>query len=95
MEIFPETYETMASEEIKTLKEMVEHVKCIREYSSEMVEARKVCNRIQDISEKAKCYCREVEPFLNKIRTHIDKLELIVDNNLWPMPKYRELMDIH
>lgn len=95
MEIFPEDYESMAAEEIKTIKEMVEHVKCIREYSFQMVEARKVCNRIEDISEKAKCYCKEVEPYLNKIRTHIDKLELIVDNNLWPMPKYRELMDIH
>jgi len=56
------------------------------------VEARKVANRIEDSIEKAEAYDVSVRPFMEEIRYHIDHLELTVDNELWPLPKYRELL---
>lgn len=94
-EIFPDTFREMANEEINTIVEIADRVKSIRELSFEMVEARKRCNTIEKDSDRAMSYTIEVDPFLNKIRHHIDKLELIVDNNSWPLPKYRELLAIH
>ena len=57
-----------------------------------MIEARKVANVIEDEREKAYAYDKTVSPYLEDVRYHIDKLELIVDNELWPLPKYRELL---
>jgi glutamine synthetase len=57
-----------------------------------MVEARKVANKIENEREKAVIYCNSVVPFFDEIRYHIDKLELIVDNEMWTLPKYRELL---
>ena len=59
-----------------------------------MVEARKVANKIECEREKAIAYCETVVPFLEEIRYHIDKLELMVDNEMWTLPKYRELLFI-
>ena len=57
-----------------------------------MIEARKKANTIPKAVDKAKAYDKTVLPFLQEIRYHVDKLELIVDNELWPLPKYRELL---
>jgi glutamine synthetase len=57
-----------------------------------MIEARKVANVIEDGREKAYAYDNTVKPYLEDIRTHIDKLELIIEDELWPLPKYRELL---
>jgi glutamine synthetase len=57
-----------------------------------MVEERKKANVIEDSYKKALAYENKVKPFLEDIRHHIDKLELIVDNEIWPLPKYRELL---
>jgi glutamine synthetase len=57
-----------------------------------MVEARKAVNVIEDGKEKAYAYEKQVRPYLEEIRYHIDKLELIIDDELWPLPKYRELL---
>jgi glutamine synthetase len=57
-----------------------------------MVEERKKANKIEDIRKKAKLYSKNVFPYLEDIRYHIDKLELIVDDEIWPLPKYRELL---
>ena len=59
-----------------------------------MVETRKVVNRIEDIREKAIAYHDRIAPMLEEIRYHIDKLELIVDDQMWTLPKYRELLFI-
>jgi glutamine synthetase len=59
-----------------------------------MTEARKRANVIEHADEKARAYEEWVCPFLQDIRSHIDKLELSVDNKLWPLPKYRELLFI-
>ncbi len=57
-----------------------------------MTEARKKANVIESSAEKAEAYDKTVFPFLDQIRYHIDKLELVVDNEEWPLPKYRELL---
>ena len=59
-----------------------------------MVEKRKVVNKIEDIREKAVAYHDEIAPYMDSIRYHIDKLELIVEDGMWTLPKYRELLFI-
>ncbi|MBP1670306.1 MAG: glutamine synthetase, partial [Bacteroidetes bacterium] len=59
---------------------------------NDMVEARKVVNKIEDEREKAMEYSTNVFCYLEDIRYHVDKLELIVDDEMWPLPKYRELL---
>lgn len=93
-EIFPDEFGLMAAEEIKTIRTISDYVKAIRENSFEMVEARKRWNTIENIPERAVGYENEVRPYITSIRSYIDKLELIVDDQLWPLPKYRELMTI-
>ncbi|MDL2320087.1 glutamine synthetase III [Alistipes sp. OttesenSCG-928-B03] len=93
-DIFPDEYADMASEEIKTIRSIADHVKFIRENSHEMIEARKKWNAVENTAERAFGYETKVKPYLQTIRYHIDKLELIVDDTLWPLPKYRELMTI-
>ena len=61
---------------------------------NEMIERRKVANRITVEREKAVAYHDTVAPMLEEIRVHVDRLELIVDNELWTLPKYRELLFI-
>ena len=59
-----------------------------------MIGARKKWNAVEDMVERAKGYETEVRPYISSIRTHIDKLELIIDDRLWTLPKYRELFTI-
>ncbi len=85
-------YKSLAGGRLELIKEIGGHISSIKAKVKDMVEARKVANDIE--SEKAKAYAYEgsVKPYLDDIRYHIDKLELIVDNELWPLPKYRELL---
>ncbi|NSW95744.1 MAG: glutamine synthetase type III, partial [Bacteroidales bacterium] len=69
-----------------------DHISQVKKLVDEMVEERKKANVIKDAYEKAVAYESNVKPYLEKIRYHIDKLELIVDNEIWPLPKYRELL---
>ncbi len=85
-------YEALSSGRIELIKEMGTRISTIKRMVYEMTEARKAANVIEDSIEKAKAYDKAVYPFLAEIRYHIDKLELVVDNELWPLPKYRELL---
>ena len=78
--------------QLDTVKNISNHITMINVKVNEMVEARKKANKITDIRIKAKEYSKTVKPYLEEIRLHIDKLELIVDNEMWPLPKYRELL---
>ncbi len=92
-EVFPaEEFEALAEGRIALIREVGGHISTIKLKVKEMVEARKVANKIEHAAEKAKAYEDTVYPFLDEIRYHIDKLELTVDNELWPLPKYRELL---
>lgn len=94
-EVFTDAeFEEMASGRKNLIKEIGRHVSTIKAKVNDMVEARKKANVIDDVIEKAKAYDETVFPYLADIRYHIDKLELVVDNELWPLPKYRELLFI-
>jgi glutamine synthetase len=85
-------YESLASDRKNLIREISLHVTNIKDGVTEMINERKVANKIEDASDKAYAYEQKVLPYFDKIRYHIDKLELIVDNEMWPLPKYRELM---
>ena len=92
-EVFsPEEFKELAGARIELIKEIGGHISAIKAKVKEMIETRKVANVIEDTIEKAKSYDKTVRPYLEDIRYHIDKLELIIDNELWPLPKYRELL---
>lgn len=85
-------YKSLAEGRLELIREIGGHVSSIKAKVKEMIEARKVANTIESEKEKAYAYEANVRPYLDDIRYHIDKLELIVDNELWPLPKYRELL---
>jgi len=89
-----QTYGKLSHNQMETITEISEHVDKIKTFVHAMVEARKVANRITGMEEKAMAYCTEVFPFFDRIRYHVDKLEMLVDDELWPLPKYRELLFI-
>jgi glutamine synthetase len=80
------------NQQLNTIKKISNHKVNILEMVEQMIDARKKANKIEDVRELAKEYNDNVKPFFDKIRYHIDKLELIVDDELWPLPKYRELI---
>ncbi len=85
-------YLSLAEGRLELIREIGGHISSIKAKVKEMIEARKVANVIESEKEKAFAYEGSVKPYLDDIRYHIDKLELIVDNELWPLPKYRELL---
>ncbi len=88
------TYVKLSRNQIQTIKEISEHVSEIRQFVEEMTEERKIANKIENEADKANAYCYSVKPYFDKIRYHVDKLELLVDDQLWPLVKYRELLFI-
>ena len=93
--LFPaEEAEHLSSENLAIIRKISEHTIYIKEHVDAMVEARKVANKIADEREKAIAYHGNISPMLEQIRYHIDKLELIVDDQMWTLPKYRELLFI-
>jgi glutamine synthetase len=85
-------FEQLAGARKELIKEVGGHISAIKAKRKEMIEARKKANVIEDTVKKAEAYEQKVKPYLDEVRYHIDKLELIVDNELWPLPKYRELL---
>ena len=94
-DIFPSQEATqLTTRNVKIVKEIAERTEIIETLVEELVNARKVANRIESEREKAIAYHDMVEPKMEEIRYHIDKLELIVADELWTLPKYRELLFI-
>ncbi|MBV2247249.1 MAG: glutamine synthetase III [Lentimicrobium sp.] len=88
------TYLTLAKNQMDAIREMSDHINEIRDKVIQMTEARRQANTIEDYPAKALAYRDEVFAFFEQIRYHADKLELMVDNEMWPLPKYRELLFI-
>jgi len=86
--------DALSARNLKLVEEIAERTSRIETQVEELVAARKVANRIADEREKAIAYHDTVAPFFDSIRRQIDKLELIVDDAFWPLPKYRELLFI-
>ncbi len=92
-DIFSELeYERLAGARKEMIIAISDHITNIKKMVNDMIEERKKANVIEDSYKKAVAYERKVKPYLGKIRYHIDKLELMVDNEIWPLPKYRELL---
>lgn len=84
----------MTEEPRRLVRKIAAHICAVTKKVDEMVEARKRANRLADMRERAIAYHDTVAPYLDEIRDHIDDLELMVDNQMWPLPKYRELLFI-
>ena len=91
-EIFGKDFEKIAKEQISLIKEISEHIEGINSKVDAMTEERKKANNLTDISKMATAYCDKVKPFFEEIRYHADKLELLVDDEMWTLIKYRELL---
>lgn len=87
-------YKAIGAEQIRLIEKISRHVNEINAQVHAMVDQRKLANAIEDDREKSIMYHDNVAPYLESIRYHIDKLELIVDNQMWPIVKYRELLFI-
>lgn len=86
------TYVKLSKNRITNIKEISEHISEIKNAIEEMITQRKIANRIDDHVKKAEAYYNNVIPYFSEIRAHVDKLELMVDDEIWPLPKYRELL---
>ena len=91
-EIFGEEYKELCQSEFSTLKKISSLINSITRDVEALVEARKKANRIADIAERAKVYSREVKSCMDRVRLSADNLEMLVDDEMWPLPKYRELL---
>jgi glutamine synthetase len=91
-DIYGKEFKKVAKEQMILIEEISEHIEKINAGITDMVEARKKANKCEDTSDCAAAYCDDVKPFFEEIRYHCDKLEILVDDELWPLTKYRELL---
>ncbi len=91
-EIFGDEYKTLCVSELDMLKKISTYINCISKDVDDLVQARKKVNKLENIAEKAKKYSTEVKPLMDKVRDSADHLEMLVDDEMWPLPKYRELL---
>ncbi len=89
-----EEFSAISAQDMGLIRKAAEHINFITKKTKEMVDERKKCNAIETEREKAIAYHDNVLPLMDQIRYHIDKLELMVDDKLWTLPKYRELLFI-
>ena len=94
-DIYGDKYVQHAQEQMQLIERISKHIAEINTGVNAMIEARKTANAIEDGFEKSLAYCNKVKPYFETIRYHCDKLELLVDNSLWPLAKYRELLFSH
>ncbi|MEZ4856353.1 MAG: glutamine synthetase III [Gelidibacter sp.] len=91
-EIYGASFKNFAKEQLILIEEISSHIESINSNVTKMTDARKASNKIDNIEKKAHAYCFDVRPLFDDIRYHCDKLELLVDDELWPLAKYRELL---
>jgi len=93
-EIFGKDFEKIAKEQIALIKEISTHIEEIHRNIDEMISERKKANNLDNTEKMAAAYCNKVKPYFEIIREHSDKLELLVDDEMWTLTKYRELFFI-
>ena len=91
-EIFGEGYMQYCAAEIETLKKISTYINNLSMDVDRLVEERKKANKIENIADRAKVYSHNVKDVMDEIRYSADKLEILVDDEMWPLPKYRELL---
>lgn len=85
-------FKTLGGMQIEMIREISERAAKIKSDVDQMIEERKKANALHHAKDQAHAYCDKVKPYFDSIRYHVDKLELLVDDELWPLPKYRELL---
>ncbi len=91
-EIYNKDFKKHAKEQLDIIESISLHISTIYSGVNDMIEARKVANKIEDSEKRAFAYCDNVRPYFDEIRYHCDKLELLIDDEIWPLTKYRELL---
>ncbi|MCU0348133.1 MAG: glutamine synthetase III [Saprospiraceae bacterium] len=91
-DIFGKDFGQYAEQQLDMVKEISGHINSIKKNVDDMIEERKKANKIDHADQRADAYCNKVKPYFDTIRYHCDKLELMVDDELWPLTKYRELL---
>lgn len=82
----------LCATQLSLIRDISEHVNALKTSADAMIAERKKANKMTDVRKKAFAYCDKVNPYLNEIKYHSDKLEMLIDDELWPMPKLRELL---
>ena len=91
-EIFGGDASDLASTQLQVLKDISRHLNGIKQKSDAMLSERKKANKIENSEKKAAAYCDKVKPYFDQVKYHSDKLEILIDDELWPLPKLRELL---
>ncbi|MEN8193141.1 MAG: glutamine synthetase III [Bacteroidota bacterium] len=91
-DIFGTSYKETAKEQMNLIKSISKRINEIISLVDKMIDERRSANKITDIEKKADAYCNKVRPYFEEIRYHSDKLELMIDDELWPLSKYREML---
>lgn len=87
-----EEYNSLAAPQLTALREISSYISGMRTQVRRLVDARIEANKVEDMAIRAKMYCTNVLPVMEQIRENADNLEMVVDDELWPLPKYRELL---
>ena len=90
--IFGDDYLAYCTAEMEALKSISLYINNMSDDIEFLVEARKKANRIENIAQRAKMYSHQVKDMMEKVRESADNLEMLIDNEMWPLPKYRELL---
>src|SRR5690606_22040690 len=91
-EVFETNFKKLASQQLDLVEQISDHIAEINSNVNLMINERRKANQLENSQLKADAYCEYVKPYFDEIRYHCDKLELMVDDNLWPLTKYRELL---
>ena len=91
-DIYGNDFKKYASEQLVLIKDISNYIESINSGVTAMINERKKANVISESHKKAETYCNKVKPLFDEIRYNCDKLELLIDDELWPLPKYRELL---
>ncbi len=91
-EIFDKKFNSVSKEQLSLIEEISSHIESINANVTKMINERKEANALEDLEKRAVAYCDKVKPIFDDIRYHCDKLELLVDDEIWPLTKYRELL---
>ncbi|EDP71660.1 glutamine synthetase [Flavobacteriales bacterium ALC-1] len=90
--IYGDKFKSLAKEQLSLIEQISHHIEALNSLVTKMTEERKLFNKQIDLEKKANGYCNKIKPLFEEIRYHCDKLELMIDDELWPLTKYRELL---
>ena len=93
-EIYGAAHKKLSEGHLTLIEQIAEHMVELKKNTDDMTNARKIANNLKDLNKKAFAYCDNVRPYFDKIRYHCDKLEQLIDDQSWPLTKYRELLFI-